>query len=221
LRDIWLALAERVPDPTGGRKLVDNPYQVWRDVNPELPATRIEVLGPPPTSGTRDAFAELALEGGCSTFPWIREIKQSDEREFKAICHTVREDNAYVEAGENDNLIVQKLVANPRALGVFGYSFLEQNLDKLRAATIGGVAPGYEAIADGRYPIARTLYVYVKRAHVGVIPGIREFLAELGSERAMGPEGYLSKKGMIALPAAERRKVQADIKSLRSLPERL
>jgi phosphate transport system substrate-binding protein len=221
LRDVWLALANQVPDPQGGRKLVDNRYRTWRDVNPRLPASRIEVLGPPPTSGTRDAFAELALEGGCSTYPWIRELRQRDEKRFKAICHAVREDNVYVEAGENDNLIVQKLVANPRALGVFGYSFLDQNLDKLRAATIGGVAPEYEAIADGRYPVARTLYVYVKKAHVGVIPGIREFLAELGSERAMGPEGYLSEKGLIALPPAERRKVQADIRSLRPLPARL
>ncbi len=129
LRDVYLALAKQVPDPTGKQVLVANPYKTWKDVNPQLPATVIEVLGPPPTSGTRDAFVELAMEGGCKTVPWIKAIKDQDESRFKQVCHTIREDGRFIEAGENDNLIVQKLKANPKAVGIFGYSFLEQNSD--------------------------------------------------------------------------------------------
>ncbi len=221
LRDLWLALAKQVPDPKGGVKLIANPYRTWKDVNAALPATRIEVLGPPPTSGTRDAFAELALERGCAAIDWIATLKKSDEKRFKAMCHTVREDGVYVEAGENDNLIVQKLVANPRAFGVFGYSFLEQNADKLRGSLIEGVAPEYDLIAEGRYPVSRALYVYVKKSHVNVIPGLREYLAEYTSERAIGPEGYLADKGLIALPTAQRRQVQADAKALKALPAKI
>lgn len=221
LKDLWLALAKQVPDPKGGDKLVANPYKTWQQVNPALPANKIEVLGPPPTSGTRDAFAELALEGGCSAFGWVKDTKKSDEKKFKSICHTVREDGAYIEAGENDNLIVQKLVANPRALGVFGYSFLDQNADKMQGSRIDGVAPAYEAIAGGKYPISRALYVYVKKAHIGVIPGLPEFLAEYTSERAIGPEGYLTDKGLIALPDVERKQVHANVKALKTLPAKI
>jgi phosphate transport system substrate-binding protein len=201
LRDIWLALAKEVPDPAGGETLVPNPYRSWREVNPALPATRIEVLGPPPTSGTRDAFAELALEGGCRTTPWIAAIKASDEKRFKAICQAIREDGAYVEAGENDNLIVQKLGSNPVAFGVFGYSFLEENAEKVQGSQIDSIEPSYESIADGSYPVSRPLYFYVKKTHAELIPGIREFVAEFVSERAMGEDGYLADRGLIALPA--------------------
>lgn len=221
LRDLWLALAREVPDPKGGAKLVANPYKTWKDVNPTLPAWRIEVLGPPPTSGTRDAFAELALEHGCAAFESIAALKKTDEKKFRAVCQTVREDGVYVEAGENDNLIVQKLVANPRAYGVFGYSFLEQNADKLQGSIVEGVAPEYELIAAGKYPVSRALYVYVKKAHVDVIPGLREYLAEYTSERAIGPEGYLAEKGLIALPDVQRRQVQADAKALKPLPAKI
>jgi len=220
LRDLWLALAKDVP-AAAGEKLVPNPYVTWRDVNPALPADRIEVLGPPPTSGTRDAFAELALEAGCQAFPWIAALKKSDENRFKSVCMTIREDGGYIEAGENDNLIVQKLVANPRALGVFGYSFLDQNSDKLHAATINGVQPTYENISSGEYSISRTIFVYVEKVHVGVIPGLAEFLAEFTSDKAIGPEGYVADKGLIALPAAQRRKVQADVKVLKTLSAQL
>ncbi|MFT7410919.1 MAG: phosphate transport system substrate-binding protein, partial [Oleispira sp.] len=134
LRDLYLALGKNIPNPDGSETLVDNPYKTWNEINPELPEVEIEVLGPPPTSGTRDAFAELALEGGCKTFPFIKAMKKQDKSKYKAICHAVREDGAYVEAGENDNLIVQKLVANPTAFGVFGYSFLEQNSDKVQGS---------------------------------------------------------------------------------------
>ncbi|HSN71704.1 MAG TPA: PstS family phosphate ABC transporter substrate-binding protein, partial [Steroidobacteraceae bacterium] len=189
LKELWLALAKEVPDPAGGEKLVANPYQTWKDINPSFPADRIEVLGPPPTSGTRDAFAELALEGGCVAIDWIAALKKSDESRFKSVCMTIREDGAYIEAGENDNLIVQKLSANPKALGVFGYSFLEQNTDKLKPIRIGGVLPEYDAIASGDYPVSRSIYFYVKGAHVGVIPGLKEFVAEFTSDKAFGPEG--------------------------------
>ncbi len=217
LRDVFLALAEEVPDPKGGEKLVANPYKTWKDVNPQLPARKIEVLGPPPTSGTRDAFAELAMEGGCKTFDWIKAMKKSNKREYKRICHTVREDGAYVEAGENDNLIVQKLDANPDAFGIFGFSFLDQNTDKMRGAAVGGVRPEFESIADGDYPISRALYFYVKKAHADVIPGMKGFLAEFTSEKAWGDEGYLADKGMIPMPKKERQKFASDAKNLTPL----
>lgn len=217
LKEVYLALAKEVPDPKGGRAVVPNPYKTWRAVNPELPDKKIEVLGPPPTSGTRDAFAELAMEGGCTAFDWIKALKDQDEDKYKAVCHTMREDGGYIEAGENDNLIVQKLQANPNALGVFGYSFLEQNTDKIQGAVIDGVAPEFESIADGSYAISRPLFIYVKKAHMDVIPGMKEFLAEFTSDGAWGDEGYLADKGLIPLPPEERTKVAADVKSLKNL----
>lgn len=162
LKDIYLALAKDVPATDGSDKLIPNPYRSWRDVNPTLPADKIEVLGPPPTSGTRDAFVELAMEGGCKQFNFIKAMKKTDKSRYKAVCHAVREDGAYIEAGENDNLIVQKLEANPRALGIFGFSFLDQNIDRVQGSTVGGVAPEFESIADGSYPVSRSLYYYVK-----------------------------------------------------------
>lgn len=217
LRDIFLALAKDVPDPSGAEKLVANPYKTWKDVNPALPDLAIEVMGPPPTSGTRDAFAELGMEGGCKTFDWIKAMKKVDKKQYKSVCHTVREDGAYVEAGENDNLIVQKLDTNPAALGVFGFSFLDQNRDKIQGSAIGGIKPEFETIADGSYPISRPLYFYVKKAHAEVIPGIREFLAEFTSEKAWGEEGYLSDRGLIPMPAEERSKFADDAKNLTAM----
>jgi phosphate transport system substrate-binding protein len=207
-RHLFLALAREVPQGEAG-KLVANPHSTWRDVDPALPAIEIEVLGPPPTSGTRDAFAELALEGGCKEFDWIEALEDGDEERYQVICHSVREDGAYVEAGENDNLIVQKVVANPEALGVFGFSFLDQNRDKIQGASIDGVVPTFESIADGGYPVSRPIFFYLKRAHVGVIPGIPEFVAEFVSERAMGEDGYLGELGLIPLPDDELAAVRA------------
>lgn len=211
-RDVFLALAKQVPDGQG--KLVVNPYRTWADVNPSLPATKIEVLGPPPTSGTRDAFVELAMEGGCKEIDWIGALADSEPDRFKAICHTVREDGAFVEAGENDNLIVQKLQANPGAFGIFGFSFLDQNTEKVKGAAIDGVEPTFEAIADGDYPVSRPLYFYVKKAHVDVIPGLKSYLREFTSERAWGEEGYLSDRGLIPMPEEERRRVANDVREL-------
>jgi len=217
LRDLFLALAKNVPDPKGGERVIENPYKTWKEVNPTLPNQKIEVLGPPPTSGTRDAFAELALEGGCRSFKWIAALKEKDKKAYKKVCHTIREDGAYIEAGENDNLIVQKLHANPNALGVFGFSFLDQNLDKVQGSSIQGVQPRFESIADGSYPVSRPLYFYVKKAHINVIPGIKEYLSEFTSEKAWGDEGYLADRGLIPMPKAERNKFSGDVKGLKKL----
>jgi phosphate transport system substrate-binding protein len=202
LRQLFLALAKNVPGPDGS--LIENPNKTWKDVDASLPDTKIEVLGPPPTSGTRDAFNELAIEGGCKTFPELKAIKKQDKNRYKAICRSVREDGAYVEAGENDNLIVQKLQANPNAFGVFGYSFLEQNSDELRGSKINDVVPTFDNIAEGAYPVSRSLYFYVKKAHVGVIPGIEEYVEAFVSDDAIGDYGYLSEKGLIPLMEDER-----------------
>jgi len=209
-KDIFLALAKGIPAKYGP-KLVPNPNKTWKDVNPALPDTKIEVLGPPPTSGTRDAFVELAMEAGCSSFEWIKDLKKVDEAEYKNICHTLREDGAFVEAGENDNLIVQKLAANPKAVGIFGFSFLEQNSDKVHGAVINGVAPSFEAIASKTYPVSRPLFMYAKKAHIGVVPNMQGFLAEFTSEKAWGDNGYLADKGMIPMPEPMRKQVAASV----------
>ena len=214
LEQVYLALARDVPDPDGGHGFIANPYRQWSDIDPSLPASEIEVLGPPPTSGTRDAFLELVMEVGCESFPAIAAL---DADSMMAACHTIREDGAYVEAGENDNLIVQKLEANPAALGIFGYSFLDQNSDKVQGSKIDGVAPDFDAIADGAYHVSRPLYFYVKAAHADVIPGIREFLGEFTSDTAWGDFGYLSDRGLIPMPQAERSRVSMSVRSLEPL----
>jgi phosphate transport system substrate-binding protein len=201
LRDLYLALAKDIPNGNGGLKENDNDR--WSDVNPALPNTKIEILGPPPTSGTRDAFVELAMEGGCKTFDWIADMKSTDKDRYKAVCHSFREDDNFVEAGENDNLIVQKLNANPNALGIFGYSFLDQNADSVQGTVINGVVPTFENISDGSYPVSRSLYFYVKKDNIGLVPGIEEFLVEFTSERASGQDGYLAEKGLIPMKPEE------------------
>ena len=180
----------------------------WSDVDPSLPATPISVFGPPSTSGTRDAFAELILEKGCKSDPAMEKLKESNEDKYKEICTKVREDGKYVDSGENDNLIVQKLSANPDAVGIFGYSFLEENLNSIHGIPLNDVEPTYQNIADGKYPGARPLYIYVKKAHVTAIPGLKEYMAEFAN--AWGPDGYLVKRGLIAAPEAVR-KTNAEI----------
>jgi len=202
-RQLFLALAKQVPQGEGEGKLVDNPHTRWSDVDPSLPAVEIEVLGPPPTSGTRDAFVELVMEPGCKETGWIAALADTDEDRYKQICHTLREDGVYVDAGENDNLIVQKLEANPDALGIFGYSFLEENRDRLQGSPIDGVAPTFDNIAAQTYPVARPLFIYVKDAHVGTVPGVAEFVREFTSDRAIGEDGYLAEIGLIPLPPGE------------------
>jgi len=204
-RDIFLALAKDVPEGNvEGGKLIPNPNKTWKEVNSSLPDIKIEVLGPPPTSGTRDAFNELAIEGGCKTFPNLKAIKKEDKKKYKAICRAVREDGVYIEAGENDNLIVQKLAENKNALGVFGFSFLAENEDKIQGSNIDGNEPTFENIASKAYPVSRPLYFYIKTAHVDVIPGIREFVEAYTSDDAFGPDGYLSERGLIPMPDEER-----------------
>lgn len=249
LKEVYLALAKDVPGPDG--KLIPNPYKTWREINPALPATEIEVLGPPPTSGTRDAFAELALGGGAQAIPALKHLRGLGAEQvteikaamaelglpdavyqahaeskgaapkgkdiFKTIAYSVREDGAYIEAGENDNLIVQKLEANDSALGIFGYSFLEENGDKVQGSLIDGVEPDFDTIADGDYPVSRPLYFYIKAAHVGRIPGIQEYAAEFASHRAMGEDGYLTERGLIPLDEEELKQVQQDVASLKRL----
>jgi phosphate transport system substrate-binding protein len=204
LEQLFLALAKDVPDGKGG--LQANPHKNWSEIDPSLPNVKIEVLGPPPTSGTRDAFNELAMEGGCNRVKALADLKKADEKKHKAVCQGIREDGAYVEAGENDVLIVRKLEANKNAFGVFGFSFLDQNADKIQGSKIDGIEDTYDNISSGKYPISRSLFIYVKKAHVGVILGIREFLSEFTSDKAWSADGYLADKGLIALPDAERAK---------------
>jgi phosphate transport system substrate-binding protein len=214
LRDVYLALAKEVPDPAGAEKLVPNPYTTWSQINPALPADAINVLGPPPTSGTRDAFNELVMEGGCKTFAWVAALPRD---QYLHACHMLRDDGRYTDAGENDNLIVQKLTASPRQLGIFGYSFLEQNADKVQGAKIDGVSPDFDSIAGGQYPVSRPLYFYVKKAHVDRVPGLREYIAEFTSDAAVGEFGYLADGGLIPLPDRERAQVREQSKSLAAL----
>ncbi len=213
-KQVFQALAKEVP--VDG-KLVANPYKKWSDIDPSLPNAKIEVLGPPPTSGTRDAFVELAMEGGAKAFPMLKDMRSNDKKAFKAVAHAIREDGAFIDAGENDNLIVQKLEANPAAVGVFGFSFLDQNADKIQGATVDGVQPTFEEIASGKYGVSRSLYFYVKKEHVGVVPGIEEYVAEFTSEKAWGEEGYLVGKGLIPLPEADRNNGAAEAKAMTSL----
>ena len=216
-KQLWLALAKVVPGDKDGSKLIDNPYKSWNEIDPSLPNEKIEVLGPPPTSGTRDAFVELVMDVGCEEFPAIKAMAKSDKKKFQAVCQGIREDGAFIEAGENDVLIVQKLIANPNAFGIFGYSFLEQNEDVIQGSMIEGVSPEFEAISSGKYPVSRSLYFYVKNAHVGVIPGMKEYIAEFTSEKAWGPDGYLADKGLIPLPDADRAKVAKEAKAMTPL----
>ncbi len=216
-KDLYLALAKQVPDPKDPSKLVANPYKTWQDVNSSLPAHKIEVLGPPPTSGTRDAFVELAMEGGAKMIDTLAALRKEDKKAFTKIAHTLREDGAYIEAGENDNLIVQKLQANPKALGIFGFSFLDQNADVIQGSIVDGEAATFENIADGKYPVSRPLFFYVKKAHVDVIPGMKGYLAEFTSEKAWGEDGYLADKGMIPMPAAERKEYATKVKNLETI----
>jgi phosphate transport system substrate-binding protein len=214
-KQLFLALAKQVPDKDG--KLIDNPYVNWSDIDPSLPAEKIEVLGPPPTSGTRDSFAELVLKKGAVEFPSLEALEKSDVAAFDAVWKTFRVDGAYVEAGENDNLIIKKLEGNPKAFGIFGYSFLEENAAKMKAASIDGDLPTYESIANGNYKGSRLLYVYAKKAHLGLVPGMLEYLTEFTSAQAIGEEGYLLDKGLVALKTCDAEWSAASIDSLPNL----
>jgi len=206
-KDIYLALAKT---PYGK----PNKAKTWKDVNAKLPALPIRVYGPPTTSGTRDALGELILTPPCEANPSMAAMKKADEAKFKAICTGVRTDGAYIEAGENDNLIVQKLAANQGTLGIFGYSFLEENASKVKGVAVNGVQPTYQTISSFKYPGARPLYIYVKNAHVRAIPAIRAFVAEMTKESAIGPKGYMLAGGLVAAPAPVRARAQLAARNL-------
>jgi len=214
-KNLFLALAKEVPDADG--KLVPNPYKNWSEIDPSLPNVKIEVLGPPPTSGTRDSMHELFMEPGALAIDSLKALKESDSKAFDVVWKSVREDGAYVEAGENDNVIVQKLEANPNAFGVFGYSFLEENVAKLQGVEIDGVVPAFESIADGSYKPSREMFVYIKKAHVGVIPGLDKFAAEYVSDAATGEDGYLADKGLVPLPEEKHKAVQESVTGLTAM----
>lgn len=191
---IWQAMAEKGPKPSK-----------WSEIDPSLPDVAIEILTPPPTSGTRDAWNSLVMGSGCDP-----EVKKANNKD----CALMREDGAVVEAGENDTLIVQKLNANPNAFGIFGFSYLDSNLDQIQAATINGVEISLESIQSYEYPVARPLYFYVKKAHIGVIPGIEEYLKEFTSEDAVGEEGYLADMGLVPLDEAKSSQVRNTAENL-------
>jgi phosphate transport system substrate-binding protein len=214
-QQLFLALAKEVPDKDG--KLIANPYKTWKDVDASLPDEKIEVLGPPPTSGTRDSFVELVMDKGAESIDSLKGLKKSDAKAYEKVWKSIREDGAYIDAGENDNLIVQKLEANPAAVGVFGYSFLEENQNKIKGASIDGKAPSYETIASGEYKVSRPLFIYVKKQHVGTIPGMVEFVKEYVSDKALGEDGYLSAKGLVTLPKDELAKTKAVADSLETI----
>jgi len=211
ISQLFNALAKRVAKDG---KIVENPYKKWSEIDPALPDTTIEVYGPPPTSGTRDAFVEIVLESACANLPEFV-AAFPDKKARKKQCHLIREDGLYIESGENDNLIVQKLKNNLNSLGIFGYSFLEQNSGEVQGSSIEGVGPAFENIADGSYPIARSLFMYAKGEHIGVIKGLKEFLTELTSDDAVGDEGYLSMKGLIPLTEEEHSKIKASIEAVK------
>lgn len=212
MAQVFMALAEQVPGPDG--KMIANPNKNWSDVDKSLPNIKIEVLGPPPTSGTRDSFHELFMEAGAKK---IDAVKALDKKAFEKAWKSIRKDGAYVEAGENDNVIVQKLEANKDAFGIFGYSFLEENSAKLRGVAIDGVEPNYDNIASGKYKGSRPLFIYAKKQHVGVVPGIDKFVAEYVSAKAMSKDGYLARKGLVTLPKAEADKIAASAKAMTTL----
>ncbi|RZJ25829.1 MAG: phosphate ABC transporter substrate-binding protein [Brevundimonas sp.] len=199
LQDLYTGLAKEVPGAGGA--FVANPNTTWNQVNPALPNQRIQVYGPPPTSGTRDAFLELGMAPGAKLIPALAALNDTDGDRFESLAHTVREDQLWIDSGENDNAIVQTLTRTPGSLGVFGFSFLEQNMDTVKAETIDGVAPTVETIADGSYPLARSLYIYVKKQHIGVIPGLEQFVLEFMSDASAGRGGYLQDRGLVPLPA--------------------
>jgi phosphate transport system substrate-binding protein len=201
--EVYQALAKELYSPEKGG-FIPNPNKKWSQINPALPDTTIDVMGPPPTSGTRDAFVELVMDKGAEGQPEMAALKAKDDKEFKKRASTLREDGAWKDSGENDNLIVQALSRSPDQFGVFGFSSFEENLDRLQASTLNNVEPSAEAIISGEYAASRSLFFYVKKAHVGVVPGLQEFAIELLSEQAAGLRGYLRGRGMIPLAPAER-----------------
>ena len=210
LEQIYLGLADKT---LRGGQLVKQPYKTWSEVGPNLPKARILAYGPPPTSGTRDAFVELGMEAGAAKLPTLAAMKKADEKKFRATVSPMRTDGGWVDAGENDNAIVGTIEKTPNALGVFGFSFLGENAARIKGAAINGVLPTPHTIATGEYPLSRSLYVYVKKSQIGVTPGLREFINELVSDAATGRGGYLRTRGLILLPAPQHTAMKAEAKA--------
>ena len=198
--EIFSALAKDIPE---AGVLVPNPYKKWSEINPKLPDIKIRVYGQPPTSGTRDAFSELVLEQGCDIYPELKALKKTDIKRHKAVCHAIREDGVFIEAGENDNLIVQKLTTNNESFGIFGFSFLDENLDKVVAAKINGVAPDFDSISNETYPVSRPLFIYVNTDRLSQNKDLLDFVKFFVSEEVMGDDGELAYSGLIPLPKDE------------------
>ena len=216
MKDIYLAFAKNIPASETDCTMQPNPHEQWSEINPDLPATTIEAYGPPPTSGTRDAFVEIAMEGGAKEIDCLAELAETDVDAFEVAAHTLREDGHWIDSGENDNALVQTLVNTPTALGVFGYSFLDQNIDKIKGAKIGGVEPEFENIASGQYEVSRSLYFYLKKDNIGETPGLKAYALEFTSDQAVGEGGYLEEIGLVPLPDPERAKVRADVEALKT-----
>lgn len=212
---IFKALAAELPDGNGG--FIANPNKKWSDIDASLPDSDIVAFGPPPTSGTRDAFVELTMHDGCSTLPGMADLKKANADKWNEVCSRMRQDGPFVEAGENDNLIVQRLESDPNAVGIFGYSFLYENSDKLKGVKINGVAPSFDTIADTSYPIARPIFFYVKNAHRDVIPNMNEFLMEYVSDGALGADGYLPERGLTPLSAEKLQELQKAVSEAKKL----
>ena len=204
---LYLALAKEIPDGQGG--FMPNPHKNWQDVSPDLPSGPIVVLGPPPTSGTRDAFVELGMEKGAEAIPQLKELKATDEAAFKERAHTVRTDGVWVDFGENDSAIVQSLVKSPEAIGVLGFSFLEQNGDRVKGARLAGVEANFDNIVAGEYGLARIMFFYVKDQNLPLVEGLAEFVSASVDEGAAGHDGYLIEKGLIPLHEEDLKKQQA------------
>ncbi len=214
LGEMYQALAAQVP--VDG-EWVDNPYTRWSDIDPSLPDVEIIVIGPPPTSGTRDAWVELAMHAGCEELDYVAD-GGFDGDWIEENCSRMRTDGPFIEAGENDNLIVQRLQTDSNALGIFGYSYVFENLDTLQGVSLNGVEPNFETVADRSYPVARPLYFYIKNAHRGVIPNMQEFIEEYMSEDALAPGGYLSERGMVPLVDDVRAATQAAVIAGENMP---
>ncbi|MFP4284075.1 MAG: PstS family phosphate ABC transporter substrate-binding protein [Desulfovermiculus sp.] len=202
-KDLLLAVAEKVPQDG---ELVSNPYKYWDEVNSDLPHREIVIYGPPSTSGTRDAFEELVMETASEDIP-----------EYDGKYSSIRDDGPYVPAGENDNLIVQRLTKEKDGLGIFGYSFLDQNRDKIQAVSIEGVEPEADTISSGEYPVARSLFFYVKLAHLDEVPGLEEYVDLFLTEKMIGDAGYLMEEGLIPLPKEDREQTRKDWKERKLL----
>ena len=215
LEHLYLGLADNT---LRGGKLIKNPYKTWNEIGSGLPKTRILAYGPPPTSGTRDAWNELGIEGGAGRFPTLKAMKGQDEKTFRAQVSPMRTDGGWVDAGENDNAIIGTIRKTPNAIGVFGYSFLEQNANTIKVASIDGVKPSVQTITSGAYPISRSLFIYVKKSQIGVTPGLSEFVREFVSDAATGRGGYLQSRGLIPLPPKLHIQNKDKFKALPSMP---